>query len=510
MVTRQQEPHEGPSAGESASGVLLREGEYGDRVIAVEPGGAEFIPLSERHGAPRQLLWTWMSPNMEFATVFVGVLAVALFGLSFWLAVLAILIGTAAGSITLGILSARGPALGVPQMVISRLGFGYWGNVLPAGINSITAGIGWFAVNSVSGAFALNTLLAWPKPLCLLIVVLVQVSIAFFGHNLVHAFERYAFPVLTVIFLIAAGIILAKAHPAAAHLNVPGGSLGGFLLTTGATFGYAVGWNPYASDYTRYLPATANRKAIAGWAAAGLFGSCVLLEIVGAASVTIGGVHSVGSALSSPTGAFTGHLPTVIADLTLLAIAIGAVAANVLNIYSGALSFVAMGIRLPLALRRALVALLFGAIGFVVALFGLHNAASTYDDFLLVIAYWIAPWLAVVLTDQVLRRREPPGEVTSLLFDTRHRVWAGPIAMVAGMVISIWLFSNQSEYVGLVPKHVPAVGDLTFEAGFVLTALVYLLLRRAGGRPSPPLNPPASAVAAGGRPGSEPGSARGN
>ena len=82
----------------------------------------------------------------------------------------------------------------------------------------------------------------------------------------------------------------------------------------------------------------------------------------------------------------------MIADLTLLAIALGAVAANVLNIYSGALSFVAMGIRLPLALRRAIVALGFGVIGFVVALFGLNNAGAKYEDFLLVIAYWIAPW----------------------------------------------------------------------------------------------------------------------
>ena len=30
---------------------------------------------------------------------------------------------------------------------------------------------------------------------------------------------------------------------------------GGFLLIVGATFGYAAGWNPYATDYTRYLPA---------------------------------------------------------------------------------------------------------------------------------------------------------------------------------------------------------------------------------------------------------------
>ena len=40
-----------------------------------------------------------------------------------------------------------------------------------------------------------------------------QVVVAFFGHNLVHAFERYAFPVLAVIFVIAICVILAKSQP---------------------------------------------------------------------------------------------------------------------------------------------------------------------------------------------------------------------------------------------------------------------------------------------------------
>ena len=84
---------------DAPAGVLVREGDYGDRVMTVEPGGAEFIPLHERHGRPLQLFWTWTSPNLEFATVFVGVLGVALFGLSFWQTVLAILIGTAGGRV---------------------------------------------------------------------------------------------------------------------------------------------------------------------------------------------------------------------------------------------------------------------------------------------------------------------------------------------------------------------------------------------------------------------------
>jgi nucleobase:cation symporter-1, NCS1 family len=466
MATRDQDvAHaDGTEPGGAEPGVLVREGSYGAQVIAVEPGGAEFIPLNERHGRPLQLFWTWTSPNMEFATIFVGVLAVAAFGLGFWAAALAIILGSGIGGLTQGILSMRGPQYGVPQMVLSRLGFGYWGNALPAGLNSVTAGIGWFAVNSISGAFALNVLTHMPQVLCLLIIVVLQVVVAFFGYNLVHVFERYAFPVLTLIFLIAAGVVLSKAHPAAAHHTIPGA----FLLEFGASFGYAVGWNPYASDYTRYFKPTASKVAIAWWAGLGLFLSCALLEIVGAAAAT---VVSANSALgANPTGAFTGLLATPLADATLLAIALGAVSANVLNIYSGAMSFVSVGIKLPLSMRRAIVALGFGAIGFFLAWSGLHNAGSKYQDFLLIIAYWIAPWLAVYFCDLLLRRH--PDE--SLLFNTRWTNWAGPTAMAIGMAVSIWLFSNQTEYLGVVPTHIPSVGDLTFEVGFVITALIYL------------------------------------
>jgi len=55
------------------------------------------------------------------------------------------------------------------------------------------------------------------------------------------------------------------------------------------------------------------------------------------------------------------------------------------------------------------------------------------------------------------------------------------VAMLAGVVVSIILFSNQTEYVGIVPKHFASAGDLTFEAGFVITAIVYLAWRLVAG-----------------------------
>jgi NCS1 family nucleobase:cation symporter-1 len=98
---------------------------YGDHVLAVEPTGAEPVPAEARHGNPLQLLWTWTSPNMEFATIFIGVLGVGIFNLGFWPTVLALVLGTGLGSVALAFLGLAGPRFGVPQMVAGRSAFGF-------------------------------------------------------------------------------------------------------------------------------------------------------------------------------------------------------------------------------------------------------------------------------------------------------------------------------------------------------------------------------------------------
>ncbi|MHB1172733.1 MAG: purine-cytosine permease family protein [Lacisediminihabitans sp.] len=437
----------------------------------VEAGGIEVIPLDKRRGSPWQLFATWTAPNLEFATIFVGVIAVLYFGLNFWQAVAAILLGNFLGALTQGYLSTWGPKYGLAQMVLGRSAFGYRGNILPSALMTVMAGVGWFAVNSVSGAFALATLTGMPVLLGLLIVVVAEVAVAFVGHHLVQIFERYATVILGIIFIIAAVVVLAQANPEAPALPGSLGGFAGFTLAAGAACGYTAGWNPYAADYTRYLSPGANLKKV-GWAAGlGDFVSCTALMIIGAASVTIGYNGKL-----SPTDAFTSHMPGWVAAITLLAIAVGAVSANVLNIYSGAMSFLAMGVKIPFSLRRAIVALGFGVVGFFVAWSALADAGHNYENFLLVIAYWIAPWLGVVLVDYWLRRGT---DIGSLLTEKRrYRNIAGVVALVVGLVVSIVLFSNQSFYTGFVPKAWSAVGDLTIPVGFIVSAVVYYVVFR--------------------------------
>src|SRR5580693_1375494 len=194
--------------------VPIREGDYGERVATIEPGGVEYIALRERHGKPLDLFWTWLSPNLEFATVFIGVIAVAFEGLNLWQAATAILLGTGLGSLFHAVLSSWGPKFGVPMMI----------------------------VNSVSGAFAVQSLFPnfnFPFWLAFLIIVVAQVLIATLGHNLIHVFERVVVPLLGVVFIVACFYIFINGNYGYTPKPVPGG----WLLAFTAAFGYAVGWN---------------------------------------------------------------------------------------------------------------------------------------------------------------------------------------------------------------------------------------------------------------------------
>jgi len=445
--------------------------EYGTKAAAVEPGGAEPIPLADRHGKPSQMFWTWVSPNMEFATVFVGVIAVLFFGLTFWQAVAAIVLGTGLGSVAHAILTSWGPENGLCQMVLSRRPFGYRGNLLPAGINAIVAGVGWFAVNSISGALALSALTGLNGYVCLVIGMVLMLIVAFLGHNFVHVFERFAFPVLVVIFLAGMAVILPSTHTGPMGDPVPGG----FWIALGATFGYAAGWNPFASDYSRYLPpATGKRAGI--YAGLGVFLSATVLEIAGAAAVTAVGTANWNG--SNPTGSYVSLLPGWLAAVTLLAIFVGAISANALNLYSAGMSFAALGLRLPTAFGRAALTLGMGLAGFVVAITALDHV-ETYEGFLLVISYWIGPWLGVVFADRLVDKTR---DDLAPFVSTRHVNWAGPIAMAVAMVVSIVLFSNQQLYVGVLAAAMPSIGDIAFEVGFVLAFGLYAALRPVLGR----------------------------
>ncbi|WP_440590791.1 cytosine permease, partial [Pseudomonas aeruginosa] len=84
---------------------------------ALELSTIQPISPSERHGRPRDLFTIWFGCNLILLTVITGALAVTVFKLPFFSALIALVLGNLVGGIFMALHSAQGPRLGVPQMV---------------------------------------------------------------------------------------------------------------------------------------------------------------------------------------------------------------------------------------------------------------------------------------------------------------------------------------------------------------------------------------------------------
>ena len=104
---------------------------------------------------------------------------------------------------------------------------------------------------------------------------------------------------------------------------------------------------------------------------------------------------------------------------------------------------------------------------------------QAYEASLLVIAYWVGPWLGVVLVERWSRARAPAEVPSARLSDRTFANWPGVAALLAVIAVSVPLFSNQEKYVGWVPEQWPSFGDITCLVGFVVSAVLHRGLRRA-------------------------------
>ena len=498
---------------------------YKDQVLQVEPLGTEFVPEDERHGGPRSLFGLWFSANAEIATWMVGLFTVALYGTSLRGAIAGIIIGNIIGFGLLGALSTFGPRYGIPQMVASRLAFGWSGNAVPAALGFL-AGVGWFAINTVFGAYALESVTGLNYELSLLLMLTLQIVVAVYGYNMIHAFERLASVLLAAGFLLLGFVTFSKADfwaPFNAHAPLAaGGELGGFILASALGFSYAMGWAPCASDYSRYLPTKTGLRGIWLFSFLGCIVPCIILESMGAATVSAAGNVDLSNA--SPTQAISALLGSgIVAKLVLLTVVLGTLTSNCMNLYSGSLAalvvkFPTRGMRAPIvlsfiflgitalllslahasvptifigsiatgtivgaisrySLQRWKAALFVGILGALLASGGGHpdETAKLYTNGLLLLSYWASPWAAVVFLDWLYRRRLPYRP--EFAFESAPAIKIGSIAWLGGLLASL-PFWDQAWFTGPFAQAHPEFGDLSYYVGFAVAAAIMLLARK--------------------------------
>ncbi len=361
----------------------------------VETHGIDAIPERERHGAPRELAFLWAGAFVNYASLFTASLLTTYYGLGVWDGMAATVLGTIAAALILGLLSNTGPRTGLPQIFFTRRIFGVRGSYLGAGLTLFLA-VGWFAVDCVIAAQAGAQLFGggnrWLTFVLVLVIAAVSVAVAIFGHQTIKVLETYGAVTFALLSAAIFVILAPQFHWTQGPTTSGADYLGALVLGFMTCFALVASWYPFASDYSRYLPATTPRRAVTLWPVVGIAAPMALLGLFGLLLPTIDAKLAASQGVLAVISA---HAPGWVAVPFFVFIVVGEIWANYLDVYTAGLVTLAMGINL----KRWQTALGCGLLGTALATYAVlvTDFHVAYEDFLILTYLWAPAWAAVVL-----------------------------------------------------------------------------------------------------------------
>jgi purine-cytosine permease-like protein len=381
--------------------------------LPLELNGANVISDSERKGHPRQLFWPWFAANVSVLGISYGAFILG-FGLSFWQAVIAGIVGIVLSFLLVGFVSLAGKRGSAPTMILSRAAFGVRGNALPAILSYILL-VGFEIVLVTIATLATSTIfqrLGWgggnaTKIIAFVVVLVMIIASGMLGFDVIMRVQS-VITILTVFLTIGYFALITKHISWSAVSGLKSGSLqaviGGIVF---AITGFGLSWTNTGADYSRYLPRRASSRGVVGWTTFGSSLAPIVLIVFG---VLLAGSDAKLSAAigADPIGALTAILPTWYLLLFGVVAILGIVGGGVLDIYSSGLALLTLGFPGPRWMAAGIDGVL-TTLGTIYVVWFASDFIGPFQGFLITLGVPIAAWCGIFLADVALRR-EPYAE----------------------------------------------------------------------------------------------------
>ncbi|MCC5477899.1 purine-cytosine permease family protein [Streptomyces barringtoniae] len=380
------------------------------RPVQVETHGLDVIGDAERKGTPRTLFWPWFGANVSVLGLSYGAFAFG-FGISFWQAVAAGVLGIVGSFLLCGFIAVAGKRGSAPTMVLSRAAYGVRGNRLPSVISWMLT-VGWETVLTALATMATATVfgrLGWgggtgTKVAALVVVAALTVVGGVMGFDLIMRLQTAITVITGVLTVVYVGLVADHIHWSTVSA-VPSGTAQEFIgALVFMMTGFGLGWVNAAADYSRYLPRSSSSRSVIGWTTFGASVAPLLLLVFGL--LLAGSSPALSKAVAAdPIGALTTILPTWFLVPFAVVAVLGLVGGAVLDIYSSGLALLSAGLPVPRYLAAFLDGLLMIA-GSVYIVFFAGDFLGQFMGFLTTLGVPIAAWCGIVLADLALRRRD--------------------------------------------------------------------------------------------------------
>ena len=442
-----------------------------DAAARIEKHTIYQIPVHERHGNARQLFTLWFGANLNVLTIVTGALATTIFHQSFVSGVTAILLGNLVGTIFMALHAAQGPRLGVPQMVQSRGQFGARG----AGFVVILVAfmyIGYGGTAFVTGGQTFHAIVpAIGERWAIIAIGSISLLGAIFGHDIIHLCTRMITYVSgSALIVCFVWLLFIKPIPPVFFTQGSFSAVGFFQMVSMAAL-WQLGYAPYVSDYSRYLPPESGPRQ-AFWSC--YWGSAlggILPMILGA---MIGPAVVEGNVVNA-----IGHLIGPVSVGVMLLLAPGVAVAGAICLYGGALAVITLGQTLvpgwhPTSRARILIASAIFGIALMIGMAGAANFLTLYSRFNELLLYLLIPWTAVNLVDYYLIRfgdYHVPSFFAASGGIYGHYNWVALACYVLGIAVQI-PFLAIDFWIGPAARAMGDI-DLSWVAGILIVCPTY-------------------------------------
>ena len=386
----------------------------------LEMNGTNFISENERSGSAKSLFWPWAAANVSLLALSYGSFFLG-FGISFWQATLAAIIGTTSSFVLVGFSSLAGKRANAPTMTLSRAAFGVKGNVVP-GLLSYLIFVGWETVLVSLATLATETVFTRigniEPNLSRILGFSIAAGLTIFGGVLGFQVIMRIQKVLTIATIILTfGYIVLTADQVNwdAISAIPNGNIEAFIgaLIFGVT-GIGLGWVNSAADYSRYLPRIVSSRGVIGWTVFGASIVPIILVIYG--SLLAGSSKSLGEKIAAdPIGALTTLVPTwYLIPFAAVAI-LGLIGGAILDLYSSGITLVSIGLPVKRHVAASIDAVIM-TIGTIYIVWIAGDFFGPFQGFLITLGVPIAVWSAIFVADVIMRKQD---YVEADLFDAK-------------------------------------------------------------------------------------------
>lgn len=426
-------------------------------VQRVEP--LETNPLSWK--VYLQAFSLWMSINLAAVNMTLGMLAPTVFLLSFKDAAFCAVFGSLLGSCAVAYIATWGPVSGNRTMIFARYTFGWWPAKLLVVLNLIIL-LGYSLIDLVIAGQILSAVSVNGNLSVVVGIIIVAVIcwlITTFGIAIFHTYERYAFIpqiiAVSILFGVSAPNFDLQTPSIGDSRTIAGNRISFFSLSLSAAITYAGG----AADFFVYYSPNTPRLPLFITSLLGLIISFTFALIIG-----IGLASGVATNAAYSTAYTAGQGALLVEGFSSLngfgrflgvVIALGLIANVIAPTYSSGIDFQILGHwfqRIPRFVWNTVGVVIYT----VCALAGRDHLSQIFTNFLALMGYWVAIWIAITLEEQVIFRRKTGYDWT--VWNEQGKLPIGIAAFIAflvgwgGAILSM----SQTWYIGPIAK---LVGD---------------------------------------------------